>query len=102
VPRSRVWEKAVKNIESRALWLEQRPPRSLEESLGIEGIIASDYFREWSGLELKWRGIKRSPIPQDWHKYTSRAALLEPLTRFLSCGGPPQKIQILGMLLIGE
>ena len=75
VPRSRAWERAYKNIEARALWLEQRPPRTIGELLGIEGIIASDYFRAWSGVKLKWRAAKRSPIPEDWRKYTSRAAL---------------------------
>ena len=55
-------------------FLERRSPRSIDELLGIEGSIANEYFRAWSGVELKWKALKRRPIPEDWKAYKSRAA----------------------------
>lgn len=75
VPRSRLWDKAHQNIAARAKWLEQRPPKTIEELLGIEGAIATDYFRAWSGISIKWKAVKQRPVPDDWKTYTSRAAL---------------------------
>jgi CRISPR-associated protein Cas1 len=75
VPRSPVWDNAYKNIAARSRILERRSPRSIEELLGIEGSIANEYFRAWSGVELKWKGHKRHPIPDDWRTYKSRSAL---------------------------
>ncbi|MGE0621630.1 MAG: CRISPR-associated endonuclease Cas1 [Pseudomonadales bacterium] len=74
VPRSRIWNRAYKNVSVRAEWLGKRPPKTLEELLGIEGSVANDYFRAWSGIPLKWKVAKRYPIPEDWQTYTSRAA----------------------------
>ena len=59
--------------------LEKRAPRSVEELLGIEGSIANEYFRAWSALQLRWKGLKQRPIPQDWQTYKSRSALREEL-----------------------
>jgi len=77
VPRSTVWESAHANIEARSRMLERRPPRSIEELLGIEGSIANEYFRAWSRLELKWKALKQRPIPDEWRSYKSRSALRE-------------------------
>ena len=52
-----------------------RGPRSIEELLGIEGSIANEYFRAWSGIELKWKALRQRPIPNDWQTYKSRSAL---------------------------
>ena len=79
VPRSPVWESAHKSIEARTRLLEKRSPRSVEELLGIEGSIANEYFRAWSAIELRWKGLKQRPIPQDWQTYKSRSALREEL-----------------------
>jgi CRISPR-associated protein Cas1 len=59
--------------------LEQRSPRSVEELLGIEGSIANEYFRAWSGIELKWKALAKRPIPSDWRVYSSRSALRDQL-----------------------
>jgi CRISPR-associated protein Cas1 len=79
VPRSRVWENAHKSITARTRQLERRQPRSIHELLGIEGAIANEYFRAWSGIALKWKALKQRPIPEDWQKYTSRSSLRERL-----------------------
>lgn len=41
----------------------------------IEGECASAYFRAWQGLLVRWKGIARRPIPQDWHAYSLRSSL---------------------------
>lgn len=47
-------------------------PNDLSTLLSIEGNIAQTYFRYWHMLSLKWRGINRKPIPQEWEKIGSR------------------------------
>jgi CRISPR-associated protein Cas1 len=79
LPRTQMWEDAYKNITTRTRHLEQRPPRSIHELLGIEGAIANEYFRSWSGIALKWKALKQRPIPDDWRVFRSRSALREQL-----------------------
>ena len=79
LPRSEVWEAAHKNIAARIRALEQRPPRSIHELLGIEGAIANEYFRAWSGVALRWKALRQRPVPDDWHSYSSRSSLRERL-----------------------
>jgi CRISPR-associated protein Cas1 len=79
IPRSSIWENAYKNVAARTRLLERRQPRSIHELLGIEGAIANEYFRAWSGISLKWKALKQRPIPQDWYTYTSRSALRQQL-----------------------
>jgi CRISPR-associated endonuclease Cas1 len=75
LPRGPLWDRACKNIESRARSLKNDPPRTFASLLGIEGSIAADYFRVWSCLSIKWKPLKRYPIPRDWSTYRSRVAL---------------------------
>jgi CRISPR-associated protein Cas1 len=75
LPRGLIWDRACRNIESRAKSLKDTPPRTFASLLGTEGSIAGDYFRVWSRLPLKWKPLKRHPIPDDWKSYRSRVAL---------------------------
>jgi CRISPR-associated protein Cas1 len=75
LPRSPVWDRACKNITMRAELLKREPPSTFAHLLGIEGSIAADYFRVWSELSIKWKPLKRYPIPNDWSTYRSRVAL---------------------------
>jgi len=75
LPASPTLNRARKNIATRAKWLEQRIPRTIRSLLGIEGIIASDYFRAWSDIPLKWSGLKRHPVPKNWSTYKARSPL---------------------------
>jgi CRISPR-associated protein Cas1 len=75
VPKSSAWDKAYKNIATRVRWLEDRPPKRFSNLLGIEGAVANEYFRAWSAVSLKWRITKKDPIPDDWGRFKSRAAL---------------------------
>jgi CRISPR-associated protein Cas1 len=75
LPRSALWDKACKNITIRAELLKRETPSTFAHLLGIEGSIAGDYFRVWSGLSIKWKPLKRYPIPSGWSTYRSRVAL---------------------------
>lgn len=75
LPRGLLWDRACKNIETRVRSLKANPPRTFASLLGFEGSIAADYFRVWSDLAIKWKPLKRYPIPDDWTAYRSRVAL---------------------------
>jgi CRISPR-associated protein Cas1 len=75
LPPSPLRDRACANLEIRAKTLKQKPPRSHASLLGFEGSIASDYFRVWPTIPLKWKAQKRHPVPDDWSKYRSRVAL---------------------------
>lgn len=81
LPRSPIWERAYKYMTTRAKWLEQKPPQSIGSLLGIEGVIAANYFRAWSELSLKWKALKQHPIPNDWKRYVSRTAIRDEVGR---------------------
>jgi CRISPR-associated protein Cas1 len=75
LPRSALWDKACQNIATRAELLKREPPRTFARLLGIEGSIAGQYFRAWSGLSINWKPLRRYPIPSAWSTYRSRVAL---------------------------
>lgn len=50
----------------------------------IEGECASAYFRSWHGLPVRWKGVARRPVPQEWQAYnwrSSRATGVKPENR---------------------
>ena len=86
LPPSILRDRACASLARRAKALKQSPPRTFSSLLGFEGGIASDYFRVWTGLPLKWKALKRYPVPHDWSKYRSRVALRDGI-RLHSDGG---------------
>jgi CRISP-associated protein Cas1 len=42
--------------------------------LGIEGRAAFSYFTAWQSLPMKWKGLGRRPIPDDWHQVGPRTS----------------------------
>lgn len=75
VPHSRFWDKSRENILAGLSRIENDPPDNLSDVLGIEGAIATAYFRAWQGVEIRWKATSRHPIPDDWREYRSRTAL---------------------------
>ena len=75
VPQSQFWNKSRENITDGLTRLENNPPETLPDLLGIEGAIATAYFRAWQGVQLTWNATSRHPIPDDWREYRSRTAL---------------------------
>jgi CRISP-associated protein Cas1 len=81
LPRTPTWDRAYKDTTIRAKWLERRPPRTIASLLGIEGVIAANYFRAWSGIPMSWKTTKKYPIPEDWSSYQSRTAVRDEVGR---------------------
>ena len=52
--------------------MKRRPPRMLSDLLGIEGRAGLAYFAGWQFYPLRWRGIGRHPIPEDWKRIGKR------------------------------
>jgi CRISPR-associated protein Cas1 len=75
LPRSPLRDRACARIDACARLLNKRSPRTFARLLGIEGSIASNYFRVWSEIPLKWKPLKKCPVPSDWSTYRSRVAL---------------------------
>jgi CRISPR-associated protein Cas1 len=86
LPPSPLRDRACANLAVRAKLLKQDPPRTFSSLLGCEGAIAADYYRVWTGIPLKWKALKRHPIPDDWNRYRSRVALRDGI-RLHSDGG---------------
>lgn len=62
----------LKKIQAQATALKEKPPINLGSLLTVEGIAAAAYFRYWYTLSLKWKGINKKPIPQEWLKIGTR------------------------------
>ncbi len=48
---------------------------NIGQVLGIEGAAAITYFESWRSLPIKWEGLKRKPIPHDWHRVGVRSSV---------------------------
>ena len=62
----------LEKIKEQADVLKKNPPDNLGSLLAVEGIAAAAYFRYWYTLSLKWRGLGRKPIPQEWERIGTR------------------------------
>jgi len=62
----------LNKIKEQATSLKNNPPDSLGLLLTAEGNAAAAYFRYWYTLPLKWRGLARKPIPQEWERIGTR------------------------------
>lgn len=73
VPDSEIQKIAIDRLKYRLKQIERAPSTSSVPKLqGIEGAAASDYFRGWHGLPLRWSELKRRPIPVNWHEIGAR------------------------------
>ena len=64
----------LEKIQAQANSLKENPPNNLASLLGVEGIAAAAYFRYLYTLPLRWKGIGRKPIPEEWLHIGSRIA----------------------------
>jgi CRISP-associated protein Cas1 len=74
IPRSDKWERAMKLAYAALSRLEENPPENLSELRALEANCAASYFRSWVGMPIKWRGISRRPIPENWHSIGVRSS----------------------------
>jgi CRISPR/Cas system-associated endonuclease Cas1 len=78
--RDKALEKANAGIER----LARERFTDINAIFAIEGECASAYFRSWHGLPVRWKGVQRRPVPQEWHAYnwrSSRATGVKPENR---------------------
>lgn len=59
-------ERALLEIAGSMQELTTRPPQTLDGLRGIEGWVAQAYFSAWRALPLRWKGLNRKPIPDEW------------------------------------
>jgi CRISPR-associated endonuclease Cas1 len=75
LPGSTNRDHAVSKLRAEAAGLARRSPKSIRELLGAEGRVAYAYFNAWRSLPLRWKGLGRRPIPEDWHCVGQRQSL---------------------------
>jgi CRISPR-associated protein Cas1 len=74
IPRSDKWELAMKSVYGALTRLDETPPEHIPELRALEANCAASYFRSWVGMPIKWRGISRRPIPDNWHSIGVRSS----------------------------
>jgi CRISPR-associated protein Cas1 len=74
IPRSDKWERAMRSAYAGLSRLEENPPENISELRTLEANCAASYFRSWVGMPLKWHGMSRRPIPDNWHSIGVRSS----------------------------
>ncbi len=62
----------LQKIKEQANALKKSPPGNLASLLAVEGIAAAAYFRYWYTLSLRWKGLGRKPVPEEWLRIGTR------------------------------
>jgi CRISPR-associated endonuclease Cas1 len=75
IPQSRTRDRTIARLRHEVHGLKTRPPSSIGELLGTEGVAAIAYFKAWEGLALKWKSAARRPIPDSWRMIGPRSAV---------------------------
>ncbi len=75
VPSSAARDIAVLKAQSAIERLASQSFANMNDIFAIEGECASAYFAAWRGVQLRWTGLSRRPIPESWHAYSGRASL---------------------------
>lgn len=60
------------------------PPTTYEAIRMIEARGAAMYFSGWQDQPMKWKGLSRGPIPQDWPRCGFRSGILSSGNRHAS------------------
>lgn len=84
IPPSKARDMALEKADAGIERLSQQNFTDINAIFAIEGECASAYFRSWQGLPVKWKGLGRWPVPQEWHAYnwrSSRATGVKPENR---------------------
>lgn len=74
VPRSSRWNAAMERAYADLSALELTPPQDIVGLRIIEANSAAAYFRAWRDIPIKWRGLTRNPIPDDWKSVGARTS----------------------------
>jgi CRISP-associated protein Cas1 len=74
LPQTGARDRALRKQDEEIEGLSKCPPRSIATLLGIEGRAAYSYFSAWQSLPLRWKGVGRHPIPDDWYQVGPRTS----------------------------
>jgi CRISPR-associated endonuclease Cas1 len=74
VPRSSRWNAAMERAYADLSTLELTPPNDIVDLRIIEANSAAAYFRAWRDIPIKWRGLTRNPIADDWKTVGARTS----------------------------
>jgi CRISPR-associated protein Cas1 len=66
----------MKCVENEFNQLKRSPPQTVNQLMGVEGRVGYAYFDAWRTCPIKWKGIDRHPIPDDWHQIGRRSSKL--------------------------
>ena len=80
VPASEKRDYAIGKLDSAIERLRGDSFSKLNDILVVEGESASHYFGAWKGIELRWIGTGRRPIPEDWRQFSMRSSLANGVT----------------------
>jgi CRISP-associated protein Cas1 len=75
IPSSASRERALARHRWELAGLKKHNQSTLGGLLGIEGQVASAYFKAWEGLSLRWTETSRRPIPESWSTIGTRSSL---------------------------
>jgi CRISP-associated protein Cas1 len=67
-------EQALAELAASADELRRRPPHTIDALRGIEGRAANAYVTAWRSIPLRWKGLGRKPVPEEWHRIGPRVA----------------------------
>ena len=75
-PPSPARELALQKLEREAEEMKRRPPSSVSGLLGVEGRAGFAYFSAWRSFPIRWKGIGRKPVPDDWTRIGRRSSFV--------------------------
>ena len=81
LPASLERERALAKQAKALAILESDPPSTMEALRLIEGRAALAYFTAWQAIPLRWKGIGKRPIPDEWHRVGLRQSSLSGTNR---------------------
>ena len=73
-PRSATIDSAIRKLKAHLAALTNNPPDTLSGLMGIEGGVAVTYFAAWRAYPLRWKGLDRHPVPDEWRQIGRRVS----------------------------
>ncbi|MGA2636196.1 CRISPR-associated endonuclease Cas1 [Methylocella sp.] len=75
IRRNDAWNKAMEAAYSTLTKFDAKQPKTISELRVLEANAAAAYFRAWKGIPIKWRGISKRPIPENWKEIGQRTSI---------------------------
>lgn len=76
LPDSRLVSQAQASLADISAELRASPPTDMDALRLVEARAAARYFAVWRDLPLRWREVRRKPIPAEWRRMPIRGSLL--------------------------